>query len=90
MNIGIAALLAEYGGALDGLIADRVQFAEQLAGQRHCVTHDLLQPESNPIPFDHREFGLMRSTSLALPKRLADRIYVGIAGGEQTLHKRFR
>ena len=51
---------------------------------------DRVKPESPAVPFDDRKFRLMQLTCFAMAKRLADGVYVGIAGSEQALHERFR
>ena len=40
-----------------------------------------------PIPFHHGELRLVQSPCLALAEHAADRVYVGVATGEQSLHE---
>ena len=63
---------------------------EEVGDEGHGLGDHFTEPEVMPVPFHHRELGLVQPAGLAAAKHAAHCVDIGIAVGEQPLHIRFR
>ena len=63
---------------------------EQLGDQRLDLRHQGRIVESQPIPLEQGEFGVVPAAALGVAKYLAQLIDVAAAGGQQAFHGKFR